>query len=292
MPTYTISKMTDFSDQQIDQIRLLEQICALSDASDLRVGVESLKAIHGDEAFLCYNQDQLIGFLSWYTSDRIEANINAMVHPEFRRNGIFRNLLNHAVTDMHLVNIQHCLFRVPSNSQSGIDCIEHIDANFSHSQFSMTFNSIQDRMPCYNHLTIRVANKKDTAFLVYCFAQAFEDSESWTKEYLESTSQEPSRLTYLALHQSNPVGMIRVNTIQAHTAVIHDFCVLPTEQGKGYGRDILAQLITLLQDQQYTQIRLSVVTANRHALRLYTSVGFEISAEFHYYSLPLLSINH
>ncbi len=291
MPTYTISKMTDFSDQQIDQIRLLEKRCASSDASNLRVGIESLKEVHGDEAFLCYNEDQLIGFLSWYTSDRIEANINAMVHPDFRRNGIFRSLLNNALADMHHIDIQHCLFRIPSNSQSGIDCIQHIDADLSHSQFSMTFNSIQDNIACYNHLHLKVAEKKDIAFLVYCFVQAFGDSESWTKEYLENTSKEPTRLTYLALDKSHPVGMIRVNTVQANTAVIHDFCVLPTVQGNGYGRNILAQLITLLQDQQYTEIRLSVVTANRQALSLYQSVGFKISAEFYYYSLPLVSIS-
>ncbi|AOZ90824.1 hypothetical protein [Paenibacillus crassostreae] len=85
MQEYQIIKMNDFSSQQIDQIRMLEQLCKIFDRSSLRVGIESLKEKDGDEAFLCKIEDQLIGFLSWYTTDGIEANINGMVHPEFRR---------------------------------------------------------------------------------------------------------------------------------------------------------------------------------------------------------------
>lgn len=84
-----------------------------------------------------------------------------------------------------------------------------------------------------------------------------------------------------------PVGMIRVNDLDTNTAVIHDFCVLPSCQGRGYGREILSEVVKILRDQKNSQIRLSVVTQNRNALSLYQSVGFEVTAEFNYYVISV-----
>lgn len=51
--------------------------CKSADKSGLRIGVANLKP-GGDEAFLCYYGQELIGCLAWYTSDGEEANVNAM----------------------------------------------------------------------------------------------------------------------------------------------------------------------------------------------------------------------
>jgi hypothetical protein len=48
MQEYQIIKMNDFSNDQINQIRMLEQLCKIYDKSSLRVGIESLKEIDGD----------------------------------------------------------------------------------------------------------------------------------------------------------------------------------------------------------------------------------------------------
>ncbi|KIL34418.1 hypothetical protein SD71_20610 [Cohnella kolymensis] len=115
MHNYPIVKMNDFSASQITAIRELEQLCKHYDRSSLREGIESLKEEHGDHAFLCHSDKQLIGFISWYTSDGIEANLNGMVHPDYRRQGVFRHLLEKAAAEMHVKGIQTCRFRIPSN---------------------------------------------------------------------------------------------------------------------------------------------------------------------------------
>lgn len=284
-----IIKMNDFSNYQINQIRMLERLCKIYDKSSLRVGIESLKEIDGDQAFLCQHVDQLIGFLSWYSSDGIEANINSMVHPEFRRSGIFRGLLKRATSEMQMHGILTCRFRIPSNSESGIDCIRHLGASFSSSEFSMTFKGIEDSKLCFTDVNLRVAEEQDLEFLIKCLSQAFGDLESWTRKYLSHT-EEPSRITYIATDSLTPVGMIRVNYFHTNTAIIHDFCVLPAFQGRGYGREILSRVVKLLQSQEYSQIRLSVVTQNRRALNLYQSIGFDVSAESLYYVIPIHNI--
>lgn len=286
MQEYNISTMKDFSKHYIDQIRILEHLCKTSDRSSLRVGVESLKEIDGDEAFLCQIDNQLVGFLSWYTSDVIEANINGMVHPDFRRQGVFHDLLKSAAADMQMQGIQTCRFRIPSNSESGMDYIRHLGASAAPSEFLMVFNRAQIAGSSHSGLVVRLEEDQDLEFMVKCSSQAFGDSESWTRNYLTRT-RESARITYIAVDNMIPVGMIRVNDLDTNTAVIHDFCVLPSCQGRGYGREILSEVVKILRDQKNSQIRLSVVTQNRNALSLYQSVGFEVTAEFNYYVISV-----
>ncbi|UQZ32441.1 hypothetical protein C2I18_02055 [Paenibacillus sp. PK3_47] len=87
-----------------------------------------------------------------------------------------------------------------------------------------------------------------------------------------------------------PVGLIRVNRISSNTAVIHDFCVLPTLQGQGLGRSILAAAVELLLAEPDLHIRLGVVTDNKQALKLYRSAGFAVTGEFLYYTGPVSAL--
>lgn len=109
------------------------------------------------------------------------------------------------------------------------------------------------------------------------------------RKYLSQT-KEPTRVTYIAADSLTPVGMIRVNYLHSKIAVIHDFCVHPVFQGRGYGREILAQIVKLLLNQEHSQIRLSVVTQNRRALNLYQSIGFDVTVESLYYVIPLMQL--
>lgn len=279
-------KMRDFSNHQIDQIRRLEQLCKISDRSSLRVGIECLKEIDGDEAFLCQVDHQLVGLLSWYTSDGIEANINGMVHPDFRRQGIFHGLLKRAVSEMQAQGIQTCRFKIPADSEQGNDYIRHLGASLTSAEFSMILNQLQTTGLGDSELVLRIEEAQDFEFMVKCFSQAFGNSESWTRNYLIRT-RGPGQLTYLALDGMTKVGLIRVNHVQMDLAFIHDFCVLPSCQGRGYGREILSRIVKLLLEQKCSQVRLGVVTQNRSALNLYLSQGFEVSAEFHYYVIAI-----
>ncbi|ASR48958.1 hypothetical protein B4V02_20770 [Paenibacillus kribbensis] len=286
MQKYKITKMNDFSSHQIAQIRMLEQQCKEFDESSLRMGLESLKENGGDQAFLCQSDNQFVGFLSWYTSDGIEANMNGMVHPDYRRQGVFGCLMESAAAEMQIQGIQTCRFRVPSNSRPGIDCIRHLGGDFSTAEFSMNLARPQTPTLRRPGLILRLEEADDFDFMVTCSSQAFGDSEAWTRNYFTHT-REPERVTYIAVDGLTTVGMIRVNHVDTDIAVIHDFCVLPAYQGKGYGREILDYVVSLLLSKQCTRIRLGVVTQNRRALSLYQSAGFEISAESHYYVTTL-----
>lgn len=283
MSTHRIVKLTEVSPESLEPIRRLEQICRQADGSKLHIGLEHLINESGDHAFLYQVKGSLVGFLSWYTADGAEANLNAMVHPEWRRQGVFRRLLGVAAAEMGEQGIQFGRFKVPADSEPGLRCVEHLGARYEGSQFAMELTALQeDAASSPPNLTFRPEELEDFGFMVRCLSQAFDDTEEWTLQYLGHT-QEPGRRNYIGCLGEERIGLIRVNLLGSDMAVIHDFCVLPSRQGRGYGREMLAQTVRLLQAQGRTRIRLSVAAENRSALELYRRTGFGIVSESRYY---------
>lgn len=279
--------MTDYSVESLASVKELEQICGRNEQIVMRAGIEHLKPDGGDRAWLCRDGDALVGFLAWYTSDGSVGNVNAMVHPDARRRGVFTALYGHAVTEMKAQGIRSVCFRVPSGSSSGESRANRMGGAFDRSEYAMTlalpWSKERSGSPA---VRLRQAEPGDYEFMVKCSSRAFGESEAWTREYLTRTN-EPDRISYIAAQDSEPIGMIRANLLGETASVIHDFCVLPARQGMGLGREILTAAVGLLQEQNRTNIRLSVVAGNAKALRLYQSAGFEVSSESRYYMCGL-----
>ncbi|MFS0872613.1 GNAT family N-acetyltransferase [Paenibacillus xylanilyticus] len=282
MSTYQIVPMIYDSKEQIHSIILLEQQCKQLDSIHLKADLDHISKKDGDHALLCYQEGKLVGLLSWYPSDGVTGNINAIVHPHDRRKGVFRKLLMRAIADMKPQGINRLSYRVPQSLPSGLRTAQSLGAVHDRSEYSMQLVNTSFPDVGQLELTLSVAEAQDFEFMVTCSAQAFGDSEEWTRDYFTQTA-EPSRVTYVAWKDELPVGLIRINSINETTAFIHNFCILPAYQGQKLGRQVLTLLVELLLKQKYTDIRLSVVTENERALNLYRSVGFEVNSEYQYF---------
>jgi ribosomal protein S18 acetylase RimI-like enzyme len=274
--------MTYHSQEQIAAILRLEQKCNAFEPIHWSAGIEHLQKKDGDHAILCYQEDTLVGLLSWYTSDGTTANINAVVDPDWRREGIFRSLLLRAKQEIGPLGISTLCYRIPAGSPSGIACVRSLGASFDRSEYAMRFSRPLPVKSRIADLTLKAAQPDDLEFMVTCLVEAFGDSETWTREYLMRTN-EPSRKNYIASINQEYVGLIRINHLSETTAAIHDFCILPSHQGKGLGREVLMKTVALLLEDHHSHIRLSVVSNNQRALNLYRAVGFDVVSEFQYY---------
>ncbi|MCW3793221.1 GNAT family N-acetyltransferase [Paenibacillus sp. LS1] len=288
MSTYQVVPMIYNSKEQIDAIILLEQQCKQLDSTHLKADLDHISKKDGDHALLCYRDGTLVGLLSWYASDTVTGNINAIVHPQFRRQGVFSSLLKRAILDMKPQGINQLSYRVPQGLSPGVHTAQSLGAVYDRAEYSMQL--VNEALEAVEppELTLSVAKDEDMDFMVTCSSLAFGDLEDWTRNYFKQTN-EPSRVTYIACQHQQPVGLVRVNSINVTTAFIHNFCILPAYQGQKLGRTALSILVDLLRKQSYTDIRLSVVTENERALNLYRSVGFEVNSEYHYFSG---SLNH
>lgn len=133
---------------------------------------------------------------------------------------------NHQIAQIRMLEQECKIFDGP-----GIDCIRQLGGNFSTAEFSMNLIRFQAATVRRDRLILRLEEAGDFDFMVTCSSQAFGDSEAWTRNYFTHT-REPERVTYIAMDGLMPVGMIRVNHVHTDIAVIHDFCVLPSYQGK------------------------------------------------------------
>lgn len=278
-----IIPMTYHSKQQAADIKALEQQCSQADSIQLSSDLEHLVKEDGDHALLCYREDQLIGLLSWFAAGGNEAQINAMVHPDYRREGVFRGLVTRAGQDIAPLGIHKLSYKIPGGSETGHRTASALGARFSRSEYAMSYDSLTTLQPVPEDLHLLPATLADWEFIISCSSQAFGESEEETREYFTETD-EPERVTYIAWAEGRAMGLIRVNYINEDTAFIHNFCILPSCQGKGVGGKVLRQTLGLLLQKPYPVIRLSVVTENVRALNLYIRAGFKINSEYRYYS--------
>ncbi|MFX3633900.1 MAG: GNAT family N-acetyltransferase [Candidatus Pristimantibacillus sp.] len=282
MSKYQLTAMVYNSKEQIEAILSLERQCKQYEQISISANIEHLTMEDGDHALLCYHDEKLIALLSWYTADGIQANISGMVDPDYRRQGVFRSLLQRAKEDMKPLELQTLCCRIPAGSQSGFGFVQSLEASFNRSEYAMRLGHFISNEPRHSNLRLRLHEPQDFEFMVHCQSQAFGEPESWSREYLNQTNQ-PSRSSYIAMLDDKNVGLIRINHIDQTTTFIHDFCILPSFQGKGIGQDVLSEAVGILMEEQYSHIRLSVVTENEIALNLYLRVGFEVTAENQYY---------
>jgi ribosomal protein S18 acetylase RimI-like enzyme len=278
-----IIPMTYDSRQQAADITELEQQCSRADSIQLSSDLEHLVKKDGDHALLCYREDQLIGLLSWFASGSGEAQINGMVHPDYRREGVFRSLVERAGQDIAPLGIHKLSYKIPGGSETGLGAASALGARFSRSEYAMSYDPLTALQPVPEDLHLLPATPADWEFMISCSSQAFGESEEETREYFTETD-EPERVTYIAWAEGQALGLIRVNYINEDTAFIHNFCILPSCQGKGVGGKVLRQTLGLLLQKPYPVIRLSVVTENVRALNLYIRAGFKVRSEFKYYS--------
>ncbi|MBW4838188.1 MAG: GNAT family N-acetyltransferase, partial [Paenibacillaceae bacterium] len=217
MSSQFVVKLSEVSPESLEPIRRLEQICRQADGSKLNIGLDNLSKESGDHAYLYQVEGSLRGYLGWYTADGAEANLIAMVHPEWRRQGVFRRLVKIASTEMDEQGIQTYRFKVPVDSEPGLRCVEHMGAQYDSTQFAMELAALTEGLASDAFATtLRPEALEDFGFMVRCLSQAFGDTEEWTLQYLGHT-REPSRHNYIGCCGEERIGLIRVNLLGNET---------------------------------------------------------------------------
>jgi len=89
---------------------------------------------------------------------------------------------------------------------------------------------------------------------------------------------------YVLERKDHAIIAYAVMSIGAQEAHILNICVSPQERGAGYGRALMAKMITLARRLQADMMFLEVRPSNVAALSLYEKLGFnEIGARSNYY---------
>lgn len=275
-----------------EDIKQLEKCCFERDKTTLKLELDcklnSLQVRNTStedvNEFMYYNEDRLIGYIGigCYGGDTIE--VNGMVHPNYRRMGIFKKLFSLINDEWSKRKTSKMLLLSDSNSISGLEFIKTTNASYEHSEYEMFLknNLIQKVLPC--NVLLRKATNKDSREITLQNAIYF--GIEFNEENIALTVEEEGSVMviYMAEIDNKIIGKVNLQ-LCAGVGGIYGLGVHPEYRGKGYGREILILAIEKLKQQKSADIMLQVVTKNKNALNLYKSCGFEETSQMDYYEI-------
>ena len=99
--------------------------------------------------------------------------------------------------------------------------------------------------------------------------------DHWSVKMFQEIIFSPISRGFIVEHDKTLVGytVLYAVDVEAH---IMNFAVDPAKRKQGFGRQLLAQVVTFLKENDISECYLEVREQNRDAQKLYKSFGFEV----------------
>jgi ribosomal protein S18 acetylase RimI-like enzyme len=275
-------------------IQHLADTCNHYEDLHMRLNWSMLRQRPGHETndFLYYQDGYLIGYLAIDSFGDKVREVTGMVHPNYRRQGIFSTLLEAAKTEGKRRGLQKLVLVCEEQAPSGQAFIEAIGAQHEFSEHEMVLTHFQESGQFDERLIFRKAYPEDEDLLVAIQTASFAESEEQARSRIETCNKFSWCQFYLTTFGDDevgcqePVGCLRLDTMEEETG-IYTFGVVPAYRRRGYGRQMLEEAIRTVRATSQKPIMLDVETTNTPAVKLYLSSGFQIKTTYAYYALPL-----
>jgi ribosomal protein S18 acetylase RimI-like enzyme len=138
--------------------------------------------------------------------------------------------------------------------------------------------------PTESGISVRQADERDVNSLAQLMAKAFQDPIETHFERLKRDIGSPTHRFYIASMAEEPIGCIGV-VAENRRAYVIAFGVLAEFRGRGYGRQILTQMVNGLVSENWEDILIETEANNRPAMSLYRSCGFTETTSYNYYAV-------
>lgn len=289
-----MSKITICLKKQIDKkdyikINELKKICNEKEDIFLKLELEYKLSMRQDKEesfeytneFFYYFGDILIGYLGIFTFGGEKAELTGMVHPGYRRKGIFNKLFNLAIEECKRRNYKKILLVCDNRSSSGLAFIKATGAVYAFSEYEMRMDNkcvFQEE----KSIILRKASNSDADEIARQNNIYFGSTSGIA--IMPEDSEKVNIITYMIELDSKIIGKIRIE-VNRNKGLICGFGILPEYRNKGYGKQALKSAINLLNKNKIYDVALEVETKNINALKLYKSCGFVEKSVTDYYEL-------
>lgn len=283
-----LKKYLDEND--IKLIRNLEDICIKEDNINLKLELEYRieikkdynKSLNDVNEILYYLNDELIGYAGISAFSRNIAEINGMVHPSFRRKGIFTKIIEIALDECRKRNFKEILLLGDDKSVSAMKFIEKTKGIYSFSECRMTCLEWEVKEINNESIVVKATNKnaEDIDRLNTIF---FGDVSS--EMILPEDEEKNNNITYFIKIDDKIIGKIKTSKEEENSIYISGFGIIPEYRRKGYGRASLVKVLNKLKGENISKIELDVEIKNKNALNLYKSCGFKEGSIMNYYRM-------
>ncbi|RFZ76387.1 GNAT family N-acetyltransferase [Lacrimispora amygdalina] len=292
--------------QDYESIQNLEAQCTQNDAITLKLELDyklsdgensmSENGISDINEFLYFDGGKLIGYMGICCFGGISQplEITGMVHPLYRRQGIFSKLCELVMVECRRRNAGCILALCDKKSDSGQKFLQKAGAVYQYSEFEMYLNdeiyeAMEKQEP--SGITFRKAINADALEIarqntIYFGDAAVEDGDAVNRDILLPEEEEKRGMTmYIAEKDDRIIGKVNIQMSESGTGGIYGLGVLPEERKKGFGRAVLTHAVEKLKDAKAAKIMLQVAAENAAALSLYKSCGFQETSVMDYFEL-------
>ncbi|PAE31408.1 GNAT family N-acetyltransferase [Bacillus sp. 7884-1] len=271
--------------EKLYEIKALQEICEKEGRLQLKLNFDMLESRSGNrkEDFFYYEDGKLVGFLgSYYFGNKVE--ICGMVHPNYRRRGIFSKLLEDALEEAEKREARTILLNAPTESESAKQFLKRIPCSLSMVEYQMKWQKTE--LSEDPSVTVRPSySDEDLEAEIQLDVQCFGLNEKEARQYKQETKDLDSDLRLIIEAVGRIAGKIRLSEMNGE-AWIYGFSIFPELQGKGIGRKALSKVVKM-EDEKGLSIFLEVEAKNAHALKLYESCGFISYHSQDYYEVNL-----
>lgn len=289
------------SSKDIDELKALEKISYDFDHTNLKLELDYKEsffkeALDSDEyesldcEFLAYDEGKLIAYLGICDFGCESIELNGMVHPEYRRQGIFTRLFTMFNETYQSETKKLILLLVDSSSVSGKKFIHKYTSLLHHSEYEMLLDTRVTLMDLPCDVELRLATNRDAYEIdlqnkIYFHYENTEDEINLNEVNPED---EMSRgfYIYLVYFEGQVVGKVNIQ-FGNDTNGIYGLGVKPEFRSRGIGRSILLRTIELIKKDNNKGIQLQVEVENDNALNLYKSCGFRETYSMNYFKYIL-----
>lgn len=293
-PWIKLKEYLDHEDYEL--ISHLQELCVRKDGITLKLeldyklgaavestGMTGLKQMN---EFMYFTGQQLVGYIgiSQFGGQGSPMEITGMVHPEFRRQGIFTQLYALVTAERKRRNAGDMLMLCDRTSLSGQSFVKKTGAAYRHSEYEMVFRKAgKDRQMEQgergDRLVFRKADNADAEEIARQNAIYFGEAGD---TLLPEEEEKRGMTIYLAEKAGATIGKFHLQ-MSSGAGGIFGLGVLPEHQGQGFGRELLLQAVEKLQEAKMKDIFLQVAADNARALQLYKSCGFQETSIMDYF---------
>lgn len=267
--------------EQIAEIKELKDICEKEEGYELKLNFDMLENRNGEkkEDFFQYADGKLVGFLgSYYFGRKVE--FCGMVHPRYRRKGIFRALLEEGLEEARKREATSVLLNAPAASQTAKVFLEKIRCSYAFSEHQMKWHKT-DLMEDSTILLRPYDYVQDREVEIQLDVLGFGMVEEDVRAYVETIKEQERDQRMIIEVDGKIAGKIRVSEMDGE-AWIYGFVVFPELRGQGIGRRALSKVVKM-EEEKDLPIYLEVEAKNDRALKLYESCGFKSYHSQDYY---------
>jgi ribosomal protein S18 acetylase RimI-like enzyme len=273
---------------ELSQAGQLLDICNAFEGLHLKLDMTMLLARKGIEAndVVYFADGKLVGWLAMDEYGAEERELTGMVHPDYRRRGIFSALLAAAQEEAKSRGTERSIVVCERFARSGQAFVAAIGAAYDFSEHKMVLKDFKERRPYQQRISLQKAGAEDVETIARIKASSFGHSVEGVRRNILENMANPHVQYYLGKLREETVGCLNLYDSDNEYG-IYAFAVLREYRGRGFGRQMLEQVIKEVRAVSAKGIGLEVETQNENAIGLYRSCGFVEITTYGYYNIDL-----